>query len=55
MSGYANEQEPLENLAEEEIPEWMTMMIWTRVKEPVAAGTAVLRELSHVAVVVLLK
>lgn len=50
-----NEQETLANSAEEGIPEWMTMMMWTQAKEPVAVETAVLRELSHVAVVVLLK
>lgn len=49
-----NEQETLANSAEEGIPEWMTMMMWTQAKEPVAVETAVLRELSH-AVVVLLK
>ena len=51
----ANEQETLANLAEEGMQEWMTMMTWTQVKEPVAVETAVLRELSHVADVVLLK
>ena len=51
----ANEQETLANLAEEGMQEWMTMMTWTQVKEPVAVETAVLQELSHVADVVLLK
>lgn len=51
----ANEQETLENLAEEGIPELMTTMTRTQEKEPVAVETAVLRELSHVAVVVPLK
>ena len=49
------ERETLVNLAEEGIPEWMTMMKWTQAKEPVAVETAVLRELSLVAVVVLQK
>ena len=49
-----NEQETLANLVEGGMLEWMTMMTWTQVKEPVAVETVVLRELSH-AVVVLLK
>lgn len=49
-----NEQETLANLVEGGMLEWMTMMMWTQVKEPVAVETVVLRELSH-AVVVLLK